>query len=72
MIEVSNGFVMRNPSKVKKIIKRKKDDAGFPLEEISGYNERYAVEFMVEKLNDLPKGSRVFFIGRYLMKNGML
>lgn len=65
LIEISSGFVMRNQAQIKKLIRGKKDDVGFPLEEISGYNERCAIEFMVEKLNDLPKGSSVFFIGRY-------
>lgn len=72
LIEISSGFVMRNPSQIKKIIKGRRDVTGFPLEEISGYNERYAMEFMVEKLNDLPKGSSVFFIGRYSFDEKLL
>ncbi len=72
LIEISSGFVMRNPAQITKIIKGKRDDAGFPLGEISGYNERYAIEFMVEKLNDLPKGSSVFFIGRYSFDEKLL
>ncbi len=72
LIGISSGFVMRNPAQIKKVIKGKPDEVGFPFGEISGYNERYAIEFMVEKLNDLPKGSSVFFIGRYSFDNKLL
>ena len=56
---------MRNPAQIKKTIRGKRDEAFFPLEEISGYNEKHAIKLMVEKLNDLPKESSVFFVGRY-------
>lgn len=72
LIEISSRFVMSNSAQIKKLIRGKKDDAGFPLGEISGYNDRYAIEFMVEKLNDLPKGSSVFFIGRYSFDEKLL
>lgn len=72
LIEISGGFVMRNPAQIKKKIKGKRDDAGFPLGEISGYSERCAIEFMIEKLNDLPKESTVFFIGRYSFDEKLL
>ena len=72
LIEISGGFVMRNQAQIKKTIRGKKDEVGFPLGEISGYNEKCAIEFMVEKLNDLPKGSSVFFIGRYSFDEKLL
>ncbi|MBR6617567.1 MAG: UvrD-helicase domain-containing protein [Oscillospiraceae bacterium] len=65
LIEISGGFIMQNPVQIKKSIRGKSDDAAFPLGEISGYTEKYAVEFMTKKLDDLPKESSVFFIGRY-------
>lgn len=65
LIEISGGFIMQNPVQIKKSISGKTDDVGFPLGEISGYTEKYAIEFATKKLNDLPKGSSVFFIGRY-------
>lgn len=65
LIEISGGFIMQNPLQIKKSICGKTDDVGFPLGEVSGYTEKYAIKFMVRKLNDLPKGSSVFFIGRY-------
>ena len=65
LIEISSGFIMQNPVQIKKSIKGKTDEMGFPLGEISGYTEKYAIEFMAKKLNDIPKESSVFFIGRY-------
>ena len=51
---------MKNSAQIKKKIKGKKDDAGFPLGEICGYNEKYAIEFMIEKLNLLPDNCEQF------------
>lgn len=65
LIEISSGFIMQNPVQIKKTIRGKTEGFGFPLGEISGYTEKYAIEFMSKKLNDIPKGSSVFFIGRY-------
>ncbi len=65
LIEISGGFIMQNPAQIKKSIRGEKEDCGFPLGEISGYTDKYAIEFMAQKLNDIPKGSSVFFIGRY-------
>lgn len=65
LIEISGEFIMQNPVQIKKSIRGKTEDFGFPLGEISGYTDKYAVEFMSKKVNDIPKGSSVFFIGRY-------
>ncbi len=65
LIEISSGFIMRNPEQIKKYIKGKKEDFGFPFGEISGFTDKYAIEFMSKRLNDIPKDSSVFFIGRY-------
>lgn len=65
LIEISGGFIMQNPIQIKKTIRGKSEDFGFPLGEISGYTDKFAIEFMSKKLNDIPKGSSVFFIGRY-------
>ncbi len=65
LIDISSEFIMRNPVQIKKAIRGKKEDYGFPVGEISGYTNKYAIEFMAKKLKDLPTGSRVFFIGRY-------
>lgn len=65
LIEISSGFIMQNPVQIQKSIKGKCNDLGFPLGEISGYTDKYAITFMSKKLNDLPKESSIFFIGRY-------
>lgn len=65
LIEISGNFIMQNPVQIKKSIKGKNDSVGFALGEISGYTEKYSIEFMANKLEDLPRDSSVFFIGRY-------
>lgn len=65
LIEVSSGFIMRNPAQVKKAIKGRMDTDGSVVGEISGYTEKSAIEIMTRRIEDLPKGSSVFFIGRY-------
>lgn len=65
LIEISGNFIMQNPKQFPKNIKGKNDSAGFALGEINGYTDKYAIEFMVRKLDDLPQNSSVFFIGRY-------
>lgn len=74
LIEISSNFVMCNPMQIRKSIQGKYDENGFPMGEISGYTDKYAIDFMVNKLNDLPRNSSVYFIGRYsfdvdLLKN---
>ncbi len=65
LIDISGSFIMQNPAQLKKSIQGKKESLGFSLGEISAYNEKYAVDFMLNRLEDLPKNSTVFFIGRY-------
>lgn len=65
LIEISGNFIMQNPVQIKKSIKGKNDTAGFALGEISGYTDKFSIEFMAKKLEDLPRDSSVFFIGRY-------
>lgn len=65
LIEISGNFIMQNPVQIKKSIKGKNDTVGLALGEISGYTDKFAIEFMAKKLEDLPRDSSVFFIGRY-------
>ena len=65
LIEISGNFIMQNPVQIKKSIKGKTDAVGFALGEISGYTDKFSIEFMAKKLEDLPRDSSVFFIGRY-------
>ena len=65
LIEISGSFIMQNPMQIKKSIRGNDDSIGFVLGEISGYTDKYAIDFMIKKLDDLPLNSSVFFIGRY-------
>ena len=65
LVDISSSFIMKDPAQIRKDIKGTGDPAGSVLGEIDGYTEKYAVKFTVDKLDDLPKGSSVFFIGRY-------
>ncbi len=65
LIEISGYFIMQNPVQIKKSIKGENDTGGFALGEISGYTDKYSIEFMAKKLEDLPRDSTIFFIGRY-------
>ena len=65
LIDISGGFVMRNPAQIKKSIHGIHSRLGFAMGEIKGYTEKNAIQFMIEKLEELPPDSTVFFIGRY-------
>ena len=56
---------MQNPAQIRKQIHGKSSDTRFSLGEINGYTEKYAVDFMSSKIDDLPQNSTVYFIGRY-------
>jgi len=65
LVSVSSNFIMKNPLQIQKSIKGKAEIEGFPLGETCGYMERTAIIFMVDRLDNLPQNSSVFFIGRY-------
>jgi len=65
LIDISGSFVMKNPNQIKKNIQGKENKYGFALGVIKGYTEDYAVQFMLNKLDELPANKSVFFIGRY-------
>lgn len=64
LIKVSSNFIMKNPSQLKKDIKGYENEL-FSIGEITGYKERNAIQFMINKLDELPNNSSVYFIGRY-------
>lgn len=65
LIEISGRFIMNNPAQIRKIIKGKSETDGFPLGEISCYNDYLTAEYLSEALYDIPKENDIFFIGRY-------
>ena len=78
LIALSGEFIMRNPKQIRKsLISGLPRDIGFSAEEIQGYSEKYAIEYLENKLNDLPKEASVLLLGRYnfdlnLLKLGKL
>lgn len=56
---------MADPIQIKKCISGVSDGIGFPLGEINAFTDKKAIEFMIGWLDELPKDSTVFFIGRY-------
>lgn len=72
MAEISGNFIMRNPAQIKKSIRGKADEAGFAMGEISAYTDRAAIRFLLDKLDELPQNSSVFFIGRYTFDLNLL
>lgn len=65
LIEISGRFIMQNPAQIKKNLKGRAAAEKYVLGEINGYTEKKAIDFTVQKLEDLPENSTVFFIGRY-------
>ena len=65
LIDISSGFIMQNQRQLKKNIRGMSPDTRFSLGVISGYTENAAIQFMVERLNDLPQNATVYFLGRY-------
>ena len=65
LIDISGYFIMQNKNqKVKSLISKNTSNT-FALEEINGYQEKYAIEFMEKKIKELPKNASVLLLGRY-------
>ena len=64
LIDVSGSFVMNNPAQIVKHF-RGANKPGFAVGEINAYTDKYAMEFTANRLEELPKNSTVYFIGRY-------
>ncbi len=65
LIDISGRFVMKNPNQMKKAIHAHEDAEQYVLELIQGFTDKWAIQFMVNELENLPAGSSVYFIGRY-------
>lgn len=65
LISVSSNFIMKNPEQKQKQLHSAVADRGFSIEKITGYTGSNTVEFLTERLRDLPKGCSVLFLGRY-------
>ena len=65
LIDISSEFITRNPNQIKKNIRSGNNSEQYVLGNINGYNDKKAIQFVKSRLNELPKNSSVFFIGRY-------
>ncbi len=65
LIDVSSSFIMKNPEQKQKALRSAVPETGFSMEIIHGYTEEIAIGFMTGKLDDLPEGASVLFLGRY-------
>lgn len=72
LINISSGFIMQNPRQLKKNIKGKSPDNRFSLGVISARTEKTAIQYILERLDDLPQKATVFFLGRYNFDAEML
>lgn len=72
LIDISGKFVMMNPAQKRKAIRGKTSGSSFALSEVNGYNDKYSIDFLAQKLEDLPQNSTVFFIGRYSFDSNLL
>lgn len=72
LAEISGDFVMRNPGQIKKRIVSYMVTDISAFGEINGYTDKYAIQFMLDKIQHLPKGSSVFLIGRYAFDVNLL
>ena len=72
LIDISGQFVMRNPKQIRKSLHSLSNESVFSLGLIEGYTQNNAVDFMVDKIKELPKNSKVYFIGRYAFDVEML
>lgn len=72
LAEISSDFVARNPKQIKKKIVSYAATDELAFGEINGYTENYAIRFMINKIQYLPKDSSVFLIGRYTFDINLL
>lgn len=64
LADISGRFVMKNPRQMIKNLSGLEAER-YPLSEVVAYNEKYLVDFLGNKLQELNENSTVFLIGRY-------
>ena len=72
LIDITSGFIMRNPLQLAKNIRGVSDADRYVLGEVQGYTDKYAIQFMLNKMDELPSKSSIFLIGRYSFDINML
>lgn len=64
MSTLSGNFIMRNPRQYRKKLNATLS-VELAIEFINGYTQSKCIDFLVEKLSKIEKGSTVYFLGRY-------
>jgi len=72
LIDITSEFIMRNPMQLSKSIRGVSYSDRYVLGEVQGYTDKYAIQFMLNKFDELPQQSTVFLIGRYSFDINML
>ena len=72
LAKLSGDFIMANPVQTRKEIQSEIKSKIYSIANVSGYNEKLAVEFMVQRLDDFEENSTVFFLGRYTFDSDIL
>lgn len=72
LIDVSSFFIMQNPAQYQKTLKSPDIFSGCAIGEINGFTEKAAINLMARKMEELPKNSSVFVIGRYNFDSDLL
>ncbi len=63
--DISSDFIKKNPNQIRKRIRSGNNQEKYVIGHINGYTEKYAINFMADRIKTLPKNASVFFIGRY-------
>ena len=72
LIDITSEFIMRNPMQLSKSIRGVSYSDRYVLGEVQGYTDKYAIQFMLNKFDELPQQSTIFLIGRYTFDIKML
>ena len=71
LIDVSSEFILKNPKQIVKELKAH-DKGEFSIVEVREATEEKALKEVLDKVLELPRGSTVFFIGRYNKDRNLL
>ena len=72
LIDISSEFVMKNPKQIRKSLQSKNMDNSLAVTEIKGFNTKFSIKFMVDRMLELPKNCSVYLLGRYTFDADLL
>lgn len=65
LVEISNNFILKNPKQIKKDIFSNAKYGLSVIGFVNGSTDKAMLRCLEDKLNTMPKDSKVFFLGRY-------